>query len=317
MTFPAPEHERPPHRVNLQHPPQWHRTRVTSSVALLLAASLSAFGVTSIVSRTAAAQTEESKNAAMGALALAKHHYQNKKYKDAAKLFHQAYGLNPLPGFLFNAARAEQRAFQLDLAEAHYKQVLKLKELDEKTRGRAKFHLGEVSEIRKRLADERQKAAIEVERQRKASSARRQREAVEKERANAAAAASAKQSSGSWRAPAGLATFGVGAVLAGVGGYLSYEAANRATDLQGRLDQRDGSGLIVALSHAEYSAEKAEIDSQSGTSVALIGGGAAAVGVGAWLWLTRSKSPSQAAQVQAAQVQVLPGVRSLALSLRF
>ena len=34
----------------------------------------------------------------MGALELAKHHYKTKNYKEAARLFHQAYKLHPLPG---------------------------------------------------------------------------------------------------------------------------------------------------------------------------------------------------------------------------
>ena len=255
----------------------------------------------------------------MGALALAKHHYQNKQYKEAAKLFHQAYKLHPLPGFLFNAARSEQRAFQLDAAEEHYREVLTLKDVDAETRKRAEFHLGEVKEIRKRLAQERKQAEDAAEKRRKAASAARRAEEADKQAEAKKAAeegtakgASAAPGSG-WKGPVGFATAGVGAVALGLGVYLALDASSQNDALNAKLEQTDGSGKITGISKTEYKAEVDAINATNTNSRIAMGAGLVALSASAWMLLTRSASPAP----DGAWLQVAPRKRMLLVSLRF
>ena len=98
-----------------------------------------------------AASSTGSVKAAMGALELAKHHYKQGNFKKAAKLFIEAYGIHPNPAFLFNAGRAQQRAFALSEAEATYKKYLQVERKDKRGRSRAEMHLSEIAEVRKQL----------------------------------------------------------------------------------------------------------------------------------------------------------------------
>ena len=269
----------------------------------------------------------------MGALALAKHHYGEKRYKEAAKLFHQAYSLHPLPGFLFNAARSEQRAFQLDLAEKHYKEVLLLKDLDAKTRKRATFHLGEVVEMRKRLAEER--AAGTREQRAKDEKALRKDQIRAKPKPAVAVApappkAPEKTSGGAtppavpvratgaaWKTPAGLsaALLGVAGVAAGI--YLHLSAETDIEKLESDLGQKNADGKIIGLSKEAYDKRTADIEGLQGTGWLAVGVGTVALGAGAWMLLTRSDSGAEKTALGGPRLQVGSDLRSVALTLRF
>ncbi len=92
--------------------------------------------------------------AGKAAMDLARFHYGNRDYAQAARLFHQAYGLDPVPESLFNAARAEQRAFELDDAERDFRAFLALDAISDESRKRAQVHVTEVQETRARLESE-------------------------------------------------------------------------------------------------------------------------------------------------------------------
>ncbi len=259
----------------------------------------------------------------MAALALAKHHYAKKEYKVAAQRFHDAYKIHPLPGFLFNAARSEQRAFLLGAAETHYREVLTLDGVDARTRKRTEVHLGEVEETRKRLGEEAARAA---EAQRKKDAA-----ASEKERISAAKAASVKNAPAStmankgatvggggaavaaWKTPVAFGATGVGVVVLGVGAYLLKVAADDSAKVEEDLQRKDDSGKIVGISNDEYNAAKQDIEGQQTIAIATMATGALAAGVGAYLLMSRPASIGAASR----SWHVTPTGRGLLVSWRF
>ena len=114
--------------------------------------AVAALAVALVIPASSAAAEGPAAEAAMGALKLARHHYGKGEYKRASALFHQAFELNPLADFLYNAARAEQRAFELDLAERDFKRLLELPDASAEVQRRSKLHLTEIAESRGAMA---------------------------------------------------------------------------------------------------------------------------------------------------------------------
>lgn len=124
----------------------------TARAALCLA--LAVTGVAMVGAQPASAESD-AHEAALGALKLAQLEYQQGRYKEAARLFNRAWQLDPRPEYLFNAARAAQRAFDLDDAEARFKRLLELPGVAEEVRRRAEIHRTEIRETRAHYARSR------------------------------------------------------------------------------------------------------------------------------------------------------------------
>lgn len=227
---------------------------------------------------------------ALAAVKLAKHHYGQSNYKEAARLFHQAYGIQPLADFLYNAARAEQRAFDLDAAEQHYEQVLKIKAVSPDVIARVRLHLRELRESRSVMAA-REKALKDKlgAAMTPPSTEKAPRVAV----GPVKAADVAKQADPSWRAPAGWAGIGLGTVALGVGGWMALDAMGQQEQLDGDAI-KTGGAKIDSIAYADYRDRKTAIDGRIDMSRLLIGAGVALAGAGTWLLVTRDQ-PAQSA----------------------
>ncbi|MCO4760217.1 MAG: hypothetical protein KC502_01855 [Myxococcales bacterium] len=98
------------------------------------------------------ASSAEASKAAMAALSLANHHYKGGRFKKAAKLYHEAYGIDARAAFLFNAARAEMRGFAHVDAKRDFERYMALPTATDKGKQRARLHLSEIEAYQKRMA---------------------------------------------------------------------------------------------------------------------------------------------------------------------
>ena len=249
-----------------------------------------------------ASWAQAGENAALGAHTAATHMYKTGNFKQAAELYHTAFKIDPQPAFLFNAARSEQRLMLLDVAEKHFKQVLQLKGLDERTRSRAKMHLQEIAAVRKVVASA------------KASSAKPATPPAGKNEARPAPTKPVMPSTtlaagqGTWKAPAGWASVGTGAVLTGVGAWLLISYMSDQTALDERQDKVNGDGKVLGISYDKYEEEQQALWTRRGLGIGATGVGLAAAGVGAWMLLTAPEDNP---------VAILPTARGALLVWRF
>ncbi len=275
---------------------------------------------------------------ALSAHKLATHMYKTGDFKEAAKLYHTAYRLDPQPAFLFNAARSEQRLMMLEVAEAHFKELIALPNLDAATRSRATLHLDEVKAVRAALAraktatrpvvdgaagapppPESTKApathAAENPSGAGAPSATAKdvaaaASATTKDVAAApsAAAATVAAPPSDWQGTAGWAALGSGAVLAGVGVWLLVSYSSDQAALDKRRTAVNDQGKSVDISYEQYEQEQQALWTQSGLGIGASAVGLAAAGAGAWmLW----SAPQPAA------VAIVPMGRGAKLAWRF
>ena len=244
--------------------------------------------------------------AAKAAMDLARYHYGKSDYQTAAKLFHQAYALDAVPEYLFNAARAEQRGFELDDAERDFLAFLDLQDVSDEARHRAGVHLKEVRETRTQLGAA--KIKVEAERAKAVAAA----EMAEAERAKAAAAAAgasanavapvpvvgvnAGGSDGAWRAIAGWSALAVGVGALGYAGWSGLDAASAQKELDRALSATDANGKIAGLGYDDYRARQSGIYDQRDRAVITGSVGLVAAGVGAYLLLTQ-RAPVRAALI--------------------
>ncbi len=197
------------------------------------------------------------------------------RYAEAERLYADAWRLWPAEAlYLYNAARAAERAAHLEAAERMYSLYLDKAPPDQAEIAKARLHLAEIRSLRK----------------------------------PAPAAKAAPPSTGPSSA-LGLGILLTGGVVAVGGGLLLGSAAADQTELDTRLGQRDASGAIVGISHADALARQNAINTGKYIGWGLVGGGALAGIAGAVLL---AKAP-------ASKVAVLPDVqgRGVLLTLRF
>ena len=194
---------------------------------------------------------------ALSAHKLATHMYKSGKFKEAAKLYHTAFGIDARPEFLFNAARSEQRSMLLDAAERDFQRVLGLSGLDAKTRGRTKMHLQEIKAVRDVLKAKDAKRGV-------GASVRTLR------------AADAAPAATGWRTPAGWTATIAGLAVAATGGWLLSSYSSAQEELDARHGQTDAAGKYTGIAYSEYEEEQQRLWTRRG-----LGLGAAAVGLGA------------------------------------
>ncbi|MBP46731.1 MAG: hypothetical protein CMH53_02220 [Myxococcales bacterium] len=97
---------------------------------------------------------------ALAANRLATHHYAKGEFKQAAKLYLEAYKINPKASYLFNLARSEMRDFQNEHAKKNFQQYLERKDTSAKGRKRARLHLEEIAAYQSRLKAAESKASM-------------------------------------------------------------------------------------------------------------------------------------------------------------
>lgn len=250
-----------------------------SAPAGVLACLVVAGVLTMLGTRAPAAADEASAGAAMGALKLAKHYYDKKDFARAAARFHEAWSIDPNPAFLFNAARAEMRSFQLDAAEKHFRQYLGLKGIDAAGRRRAQVHVEEIAAQRKLLAAKRRPAPTA-----------------------APATAVVKTDAPDWMTIGLWAGSGVALVAAG-GLYWSARSA------------RDDTNKLVVNKEWELKDHNEQVEAQAMRRNIAVGAAVAGAGLAVWAWLNGSAAAGDAA----AALQVAPwhDGRGLAMRTRF
>ena len=204
----------------------------------------------------------------MGALELARHHYARKEYKEAAKLFHRAYAIHPRAEFLFNAGRAEQRAFQLDEAERDLRALLALPDLDPQVGRRARVHLAEVLETKAQFAKVKRVTPTTL--------------------AQAAVGApgpvTPTAAASGWQRTSGWVAVGVGGTALTVGSALFIVAALDQARLDEDLDKLDANDLHT-LDYSDYKNRQGDVDRRNTIGWSTFGPGLALLAAGAWLVL--------------------------------
>ena len=167
-------------------------------------------------------QAEPSK-VAMQAIGLAKHYYTQGKFEKAAELFMEAYKLDARVEFMFNAARAYQRAIKLSKAKELFNRCVKTKGASAIVKQKASIYLREIQNMERALSkakNEGKKKVVVVNPKPKP----KKRVVIKKS---------------TWKQTSGAISL-AGAALAGVaGGWLlitSYELSKNADDKAADLD---------------------------------------------------------------------------------
>lgn len=221
--------------------------RITLAIALSLAWTMP------LHAAPALAQPAEAEEPRLAALALSKlglEAYLAGRYQEAEQRYAEAFGLWPgEPLYLYNAARAAERAGRLEAAERMYSLYLDKAPPGQAEIAKARFHLAEIKAHRKPMG----------------------------------ATAPASTAVGSGRSSAGLAVLITGGVIAAGGGLLLGSAVSDQTDLDTRLSLRNAQGEITGISHTDALAKQNAINTSKYIGWGMIGGGALAGLTGAIL----------------------------------
>jgi tetratricopeptide (TPR) repeat protein len=266
--------------------------------------------------------------AASGALQLARHHYEKGDYARAAGLFHEAFGIDPVPAYLFNAARAEQRGFLLDEAERDFGRFLGLPGAESAAKARAETHLKEVRETRAQLAATREqdKKALEARLRAELAARTKAEKALEQGGTGVEGAAgpgaqalevgpvprrqpvdptpsptptpglkapaTVRAEAPAWRGVAAWSGLGTGAAcLLGAGGLWLWASGDQSA-LDEKNAEVDGEGYITGISYGAAKSEQESINSRLLGAEVLGGVGLLAAGLGAWLLLSEPERAS-------------------------
>ena len=182
-------------------------------------------------------QAEPSK-VAMQAIGLAKHYYAQGRFEKAAELFMEAHKLDSRVEFMFNAARAYQRAIKLSKAKDLFNRCVKTKGASPVVIQKASIYLREIQNMERALS--------------KAKNEGKKRVVVVKPKPKPKKRVVIKKST--WKQTSGAISL-AGAALAGVaGGWLlitSYELSKNADDKAADLD--------IGFDEYEDSKNKAEM----------------------------------------------------------
>ena len=182
-------------------------------------------------------QAEPSK-VAMQAIGLAKHYYAQGRFEKAAELFMEAHKLDSRVEFMFNAARAYQRAIKLSKAKELFNRCVKTKGASAIVKQKASIYLREIQNMERALS--------------KAKNEGKKKVVVAKPKPKPKKRVVVKKST--WKQTSGAISL-AGAALAGVaGGWLlitSYELSKNADDKAADLD--------IGFDEYEDSKNKAEM----------------------------------------------------------
>ena len=232
-------------------------------------------------------QAEPSK-VAMQALGLAKHYYSKGQFEKAAELFMEAHQLDARVEFMFNAARAYQRAIKLKRAKALFNRCVKTKEAPPVVVEKANIYLREIENMEKALHQakhdgEKEASDAYVTTKTKVET----RNKVKKE---------PKQE---WKGSVGSTTLGLGTVGVTVGAYLLLNAY----ELSGAADKDAEAGEI---DFNEYDRQKAKAEKFNMIGWGAVGLGTLWAGVGIWCLAT-----------QPDKVTIAPTPNGVSVAVRF
>ncbi len=247
----------------------------------LVAAACIALVIWPAMATAKPAKTRPSKNraaqeqaAALSQVAAAKNEAGD--FKLCAEFYHQAYRTDPtFLGYLFSAARCEQKAGDLDAAERDFRQFLARAPKEDELVAKASAYLDEI------LA-ERQKARP-VDKQAPAD-----KPAPVEPPAAVTPVQAPSQTPPSSGNGLGWAVLGGGAALAAVGAYLVADGLAARAALEDDLALPQG-GIITKLSPSEARDRESSYRTRLGLGGGLVGLGVAALGAGVWL-LVRTPS---------------------------
>ena len=201
-------------------------------------------------------QAEPSK-VAMQALGLAKHYYTQGQFEKAAELFMEAYKLDSRVEFMFNAARAYQRAIKLSKAKELFNRCVKTKDAPPVVTQKAKIYLREIQNMERALT----KAKHEGEKKAVVVKPKPKKKIIKIEK--------------NWKKSAGTISLATAAVLGSVGGWLlvtSYELSRNA----------DIGAAALDIDYQEYDEEKAKAERYSIIGWSLSGVAVAGAIFGFW-----------------------------------
>ena len=208
----------------------------------------------------------EPSEVAMQALGLAKHYYSKGQFEKAAELFMEAYQLDARVEFMFNAARAYQRAIKLHRAKALFNRCLKTSLAPPVVIEKAKIYLQEIQNMEKALHQakhdgEKEASDAYITKKPKASSIK-------------------KEPKQEWKNSVGRTTLAGGFVGAVGGGFLLINAYELS-------DAADKSADDDEIDYNEYDRQKAKAEKQNiiGWSVAITS--AVTAGFGIWCLATQ------------------------------
>ena len=234
-------------------------------------------------------QAEPSK-VAMQALGLAKHYYSKGDFEKAAELFMEAYQLDARVEFMFNAARAYQRAIKLKKAKSLFNRCVKAKKAPAVVIEKANIYLREIENMEKALS----KAKHDGEK--KATDAYVVKKPKPKPKPVKKVKKQPKQE---WKSTAGTSTLALGAISGTAGVYLLLNAY----ELSGAADKDAKAGSI---GYKEYDKQKSKAETQNMLGWGATALGAVSAGFGIWCLVTQPKN-----------VAVVPTPRGVSVAVRF
>ena len=233
----------------------------------------------------------EPSEVAMQALGLAKHHYSKGNFKKAAELFIEAYELDPRVEFMFNAARAYQRAILLNRAKTLFNRCLKTRHAPPVVVEKAKIYLREIENMEKALSKAKEDGQHE---------AHSSREGLQEAYAIADMKPEpSKEPKQEWKSSVGRTTLGLGTVGATVGGWLLLNAY----ELSGAADKDADAGKI---DYNEYDRQKTKAEKLNMIGWGAVGLGAVTVGFGVWCLATQPN-----------KVAIAPTPNGVSVAVRF
>jgi tetratricopeptide (TPR) repeat protein len=244
----------------------------------------------SIAQQTQLLQAEPSE-VAMQALGLAKHYYSQGNFEKAAELFMEAYQIDARVEFMFNAARAYQRAIKLHKAKVLFTRCVKAKNAPAVVIEKAKIYLREIENMEKALSQAKEDGQHE---------AHSSREGLQE----AYAIADMKQeptknSPQKWKGNLGAPSLALGAVSGTAGLYLllnAYELSSSA----------DRDADAEKINYNEYDRQKTKAEKYNMIGWGAVGLGAITAGFGIWCLATQPNN-----------VAVVPTPQGVSVAVRF
>ncbi len=254
---------------------------------------------------------------------IAKEEAKKQNYTHCAELYRKAFDIDPATlGYLYSAARCEQKAEQYEAAMRHYDTFLLRAPPDDALRSKAE---GYRAECETALEAQRRKAQ-ELEQKRKAEQLREAKRAEEarKQREAAQAAAAGPQVKGkpvtsvvshsvpAWRRPVGWISVAVGVAAVGAGAFFVQDGRSTLDKLDSDLKlAKDSSadGIIRSLSRDVAESRERDGNRSVGIGGAMLGAGLVSGGLGVWMLFSGSS--------KRIAVQPRPDLRGLRVSLKF
>ena len=220
----------------------------------------------------------------------------NKEYDACAAMYLEAHKLDPNTlGYLYSAARCEQKAGKFDRAIEHYSAVLARASSGDPLALKSAQHKAECEAAWRKVQADKAEAARKAEATRKAEAARKaeaQRKAAALAHKAGAPGVAAKQPDG-WRKPTGWATIAVGVAAVGAGVYLLNAGSSELAELEAQLAKRDANDKIIGITYDDAEVRQGSANRKTGLGGALLGAGLLSGGIGAWLvWTSPGKRVS-------------------------